>query len=104
MYNTQKNSSDPSAKTKFRLFKKLVEKEAKKKRIDYINNQVIDSLNKGNTKPFFRYVKSLKNDSVGLAPLKSGPDLVTDPQKKQNFYWRSSVVYSHMKTQIQFHG
>ena len=39
MYNAQKNSSDPSAKTKFRLFKKLVEKEAKKKRIDYITTR-----------------------------------------------------------------
>ena len=77
-----RNSTDPKAKETFKIFKKSVEKDIKHARVDYVNNHVIDGLHQGNTKPFFKYIKSLKNDNIGLAPLKSGASLVTDLLQK----------------------
>ena len=57
-------------------------REVKQARSDYLNNQVLDGLESGNTKLFYRYIKSLKNDNTGLAPLKSGAKLVTASQEK----------------------
>ena len=31
---------------------------------------------------FFKYIKSLKYVNIGIAPLKSGADLVTEPLRK----------------------
>ena len=39
-------------------------------------------MEQGNTKPFYRYVKSLKNDNTGLSSLKKGTKLVTSAQHK----------------------
>ena len=43
---------------------------------------MVGCLDKGNTKPLYRFVKSLRNDNIGLAPLKDGPALETSAQKK----------------------
>ena len=53
------------AKAAFKTFKKSVEKEIRKARTEHLNNQVLNGLDKGNTNPFFKYIKSLKNDSIG---------------------------------------
>ena len=82
LYKKAKKSNNPSDFAIFKSHKRSVEKEVKSARTNYINNQVLEGLDKGNTKPFYRYIKSLKTDSTGLAPLKSDTKLVTDPREK----------------------
>ena len=82
MYKQQKNCDDPKKKRAFRSFKNSIEREIRHSRTEFVNTQVLGGLDKGNTKPFYKYVKSLKHDNVGLAPLKSGADLVTDSKQK----------------------
>ena len=37
-----------------------------------------------NTKPFWSYIKQLKRDYIGVASIKSGGRLETDPEQKAN--------------------
>ena len=51
-------------------------------RWDYVNNILIDGLESNNSKPFWRFVKSRRQDSVGVAPLKDEGILHTDSKEK----------------------
>ena len=82
LYRKAIKKKDHESYAAFKSFKRSVEKEVKQARSDYINKQVLDGLEKGNSKPFYKYIKSLKNDNTGLAPLKSGSTLITSPQQK----------------------
>ena len=51
----------------------------------YINNTINDGLKQNNSKPFWKYVKSKKEDNIGVSPLKSlksGNHLVKDGKGK----------------------
>ena len=77
LYRKAKKSGDPAKMTAFRTFKKAVEHDAKKARITYINEHVIDGLEDGNTKPLYRYIKQLRMENLCLPPLKAGGSLIT---------------------------
>ena len=49
---------------------------------EYINNTIEDGLRNNNTKPFWSYVKSRRQDSTGVAPLKKGTTLQSDGATK----------------------
>ena len=61
----------------FRDYKKQTAKEVQKDKVCYINERVLGELEDGNTKPFYRYIKSLRMDNIVLPPLKSANRLVT---------------------------
>ena len=61
----------------FRDYKIQSAKEMKKAKVRYINERVLGELEDGNTKPFYRYIKSLRMDNIGLPPLRSTNTLVT---------------------------
>ena len=42
----------------------------------------MEGLNNNNTKPFWKYVKSKRQDANGIAPLKKGTTLVNDSKGK----------------------
>ena len=48
----------------------------------YVNNILQTSLEEGNSKPFYRYVKSKKEDNIGVSPLKEDGKLHVTAQKK----------------------
>ena len=49
---------------------------------EYINNIIEEGLRNNNTKPFRSYVKSRRQDSTGVAPLKKGTTLQSDGANK----------------------
>jgi len=51
---------------------------------DFLNNVISDGLQRNDTKPFWKYVKSKKQDNVGVAPLKVGGTLCSDAKGKAN--------------------
>ena len=63
-------------------------------------------MEQGNTKPFYRYVKALKKENSGLAPLKVGGKLVTSPQQKADVLLEefSSVFTQEDKESIPWLG
>ena len=49
---------------------------------EYINNTIEEGLQNNNTKPFWSYVKSRRQDSTGVAPPKKGITLQSDGTTK----------------------
>lgn len=54
----------------FKTFQKDCKKAFKKAEIQHINDTIQKGLDENNSKPFWRYVKSRRQDSIGVAPLK----------------------------------
>ena len=70
--------------TNYRQFQKECKRTLRRAEWDYINTNILEGLNNNNTKPFWKYVKSKKQDSFGIAPLKSGNKMVSDSKSKAN--------------------
>ena len=68
--------------TRYRQYQRECKRELRKAEWTYINNTINEGLKENNTKPFWKYVKSKKEDSIGVSPLKSGNHLVTDGKGK----------------------
>ena len=66
----------------YRKCQRDCKRELRKAEWAYINNTINDSLKQNNSKPFWKYVKSKKEDNIGVSPLKSGNHLVTDGKGK----------------------
>jgi hypothetical protein len=56
-------------------FQKEIKKQNKKAKWTYINDTTLKGLKSNNTKPFWKYIKSRKNDNIGVSPLKSNGKL-----------------------------
>ena len=52
----------------YRHHQKECKKKLRQAEWKYINNNILEGLNNNNTKPFWKYVKSKKQDSFGIAP------------------------------------
>jgi hypothetical protein len=51
----------------------------------YINKNIMEGLQNNNSKPFWKYIKSKKQDSIGVAPLKDHGKLFNDAKDKADF-------------------
>ena len=45
---------------------------------NYINSAIVEVMEQNNTKPFWKYVKSRKQDNIGVAPLKERGHLINN--------------------------
>jgi hypothetical protein len=66
----------------YRQFQKECKRELRKAEWQYVNSNIMEGLNNNNTKPFWKYVKSKRQDANGIAPLKKGTTLVNDSKGK----------------------
>jgi hypothetical protein len=49
---------------------------------NYINSAILEGMEKNNTIPFWKYVKSRKQDNIGVAPLKEREHLINKSKEK----------------------
>jgi hypothetical protein len=68
--------------TNYRTFQKECKRHLRKAKRDYVSTNIIDGLNNNNTKPSWKYVKSKRQESGGIAPLKKGTNLISDRKGK----------------------
>ena len=68
--------------TNYRTFQKECKRHLRKAEWNYVSTNIIDGLNNNNTKPFWKYVKSKRQESGGIAPLKKGTNLISDSKGK----------------------
>ena len=54
----------------------------KRARSNFVNQRVVGGLENGDTKPFWRYLKSLKQDAMGLPSLRVGGQLFSASKEK----------------------
>jgi len=75
LYKRAKKSGNWS---NYRKCQKECKKLIRKEEWSHVNNIINQGLEKNNTKPFWNYVKSKKEDNVGIAPLREHGRLITD--------------------------
>ena len=89
--------------TKFIEYQKICKQAFRRAQWDYVNNTIDEGLANNNSKPFWRYIKSQKNDNVGVAPLKSQGKLHSEGKDKAEILINqfSSVFTKHSPTDDQ---
>ena len=75
---------------------KLCKKEFKEAEVDYINTIIQDRLDNKNTKPFWKYIKSKRQDNIGTPQVKKNGSLVNEMMEwvNQTFLWTNSNQFS----------
>ena len=79
LYNQAKKTKSWS---NYRHFQKTCKREIRKAEWNYVNNAILEGMNKNNSKPFWKYAKSRKQDNIGVAPLKKQGQLINDSKEK----------------------
>ena len=85
LYNKAKKDNNHGNWLIYKSFKSDTLKAIRKARWDYINNKLQIALELGDPGPFWRYIRSQKQDNVGISPLKDGGKLHTDSMEKAKF-------------------
>ena len=67
---------------KYRQYQRECKREIRRAEWNYVNKTISESLKENNHKPFWNYVKTKKEDNIGVSPLKSGNHLITDGKGK----------------------
>ena len=73
LYHQAKNTNKW---TNNKHFQKECKGQVRKAEWNYINDTIMEGLQNNNSKPFWKYVKSRKQDNIGVSPLKSNEQLV----------------------------
>eukprot|EP00745_Piridium_sociabile_P040062 TRINITY_DN76314_c0_g1_i2.p1 TRINITY_DN76314_c0_g1~~TRINITY_DN76314_c0_g1_i2.p1 ORF type:complete len:1167 (+),score=240.29 TRINITY_DN76314_c0_g1_i2:25-3525(+) len=66
----------------YKFVQKECRRQLRKAERDYVNNTIADGLSSNNSKPFWRYIHSRRQDSMGVSPLKKNGSLVSDTRAK----------------------
>ena len=82
LYNLARRTKKTKHWERFNQLKRETRRALRRAHIDYINNIFRESLEKHDSKTFWRYVKSQRQENVGIAPLKRGGTLHSDSTTK----------------------
>ena len=63
--------------------KKQVTQQMRKARSDYVNNIIESCFQEADSKPFWKFIRSKRDENIGVAPLKSQGKLFADGRPKQ---------------------
>ena len=66
------------------MHKRKTQRAVRQAHCTYVNSVLNSSLESGNTKPFWSYVKSKRNDNIGVSGLKKGGILYQESSDKAN--------------------
>jgi hypothetical protein len=72
----------------YRFIQKECRRKMRKAENDYLNDIIQQGMKENNTKPFWRFVKSRRQDNIGVAPLKDGTSLISDTATKAKLLLR----------------
>ncbi len=78
LYNKAKKTNSTTDWAAYKHQKHLTQKSIRQSHTSYVSNLLEESLQTKNNKPFWRYIKSKKQDTVGIASLKKNGQLHTD--------------------------
>ena len=77
-----------------------MKRNLRKADLDHVNNVIQEGLNQNNTKPFWSYTKSKRQDNIGIAPLKIKGNLLTDAKSKANILLKQFISVFTKSTDI----
>ncbi|WAR10781.1 hypothetical protein MAR_035857, partial [Mya arenaria] len=98
----QTSQEDLYSWSRFRQYQKECKRELRMAEWDNVNKIIQEGMDKHNTKPFWNYIKSKKQDNIGVAPLKKKGNLLSDAKGKveilieqfQSVFTKSNVTAS----------
>ena len=82
LFNRARRTHKRSHWERYKAHKRDTLKAVRRARWSYVNDILQLSLDSGDSKPFWKYIKSQRQDSVGVSPLKSGGRLFSDSLDK----------------------
>ena len=82
LYQKAKQTQHKEDWDKYKLHKSATQREVRKAHWDYVNKTLTESLESGNNKSFWKYIKSKRSDSIGIAGLKQNGVLHQDSKEK----------------------
>ena len=77
-----KKTGFPSDWTKYKQHKSITQKLVRQAHWNYVNAILNKSLEHGNNKPCWKYMKARRNDNIGLAAIKNNGILYHDTRTK----------------------
>ena len=77
-----KKSDIPSDWTKYEQHKSITQKQVRQAYWNYVNANLNKSLEHGNNKPFWKYIKARRNDNIRVAAIKNNGILYRDSKTK----------------------
>jgi hypothetical protein len=109
LYNKARKSKSPKDWEKFKSYKKQTQQSIKAAHTEFVSNILEKSLEDKNPKPFWKYVKELRKDNAGVAPLKpkGSSNLITDSKGKAealNAQFKSVFTKSNYSETLRFTG
>ena len=72
--------------TDIEVFNVSVKKQFRHAEWNHINSVIQEGLDNKNSKPFWKYVKSKKQDNIGVSPLKQKGNLISDSKGKADIF------------------
>jgi hypothetical protein len=84
----------------FRHFQKECKRAFRRAEWKYVNEFIQEGLENNNTKPFWRYVKSRKQDKIGVSPLKSNGQLLSDGKSKAEAHFSGVFMRNNSETPV----
>jgi len=82
LYRKAKKSDDPVHKSAFKKLQNETCDVLRAANWKYVNGVLMEGLERGDTKPFYGYVKSQQQDSQGVSPLRAHGQLYSDAASK----------------------
>ena len=99
LYQKAKATNNEEDKQKYKNHKKATQRAIRTSHWKHINSILDKSLKEGNTKPFWRYVKSKRVDNVGVSGLKENGQLFEESKSKAEILLRQfSSVFTRDDT------
>ena len=92
LYNTTKRLQTDNAWSKYCKLKNEINKEIKEAHESNLFNN-----DDNNTKYFWKYVKQLCKDTIGVPTLKHNNQVITEPKAKANILNKHSILSSQIR-------
>ena len=77
-----KKTGIPSDWTKYKQHKSITQKHVRQAHLNYVNAILNKSLEHGNSKPFWKYIRARRIDNIGVAAIKNNGILYHDSKTK----------------------
>ena len=78
LYSAAKKNGRPASWERYRAHKRDTLKAIRKARWSYLNDVLCSSLAEGDSKPFWQYIRSQKQDNIGISALTENGSLISD--------------------------
>jgi len=99
LYNKARQSKKKEDWDYYKVHKRHTQKALRQAHWEHVNTILEDSLESGNRKPFWKYIKAKKKDNIGMAPINDKGQLYSDsPTKAELLNKQFKSVFTQEKT------